>query len=683
MSPAGALTFAAVAGFGLLHWMALLQPAEPLRAAAALAIALLVTVRPLLLLVPAIAAALIAGGVHPDDLWPGHWDELGATIDAGLESVASVQLPYRGSDTAVGVVLGTGGALLVLGAALVAVRSRAAGLVVLGCLYAIPSIAVGFDDQFARGAVFALLVLAYVCFERLRARDLAPAVGVAITAAVLALVAAPALDGDRPWLDYEALAEGGDGLGSTSFKWEHDYAGLVWPREGREMLVVASPRRTYWKAETLDRFERGHWQRDPLGGTPLGGENVGVDPANLERWSFDIDVSIRGLRSNTMPVAAVAESVTMPGLTPNLEAAGIWHAGRDLERGDSYSARVYVPDPSGAQLAAATGRYPDPILESLTFELPRTGRDNLGITIRGFKEGPLSPYFDTAYATAEIRASEVGRIWDLSRRLLAEADTPYEYLQAVQRQLQRGYLYDETPPPESSTLDGFLFETKIGFCQHFSGAMALLLRMGGVPARVATGFAPGAYDDDAERYVVRDVDAHSWVEAWFKGIGWVVFDPTPAAAPPRSQALPGAITAGVGDSRDAGTSQTLSDPVGEEPGRGPVIVLLGILVLAAVAGGWSRRPGRFVGTELERALRAAGHPVAPGVTLTGLAARLDPGAGGYLGSLRKERYAGGEGPTAPDRRALRRALAAGRGPLVRARVWRALNSSRKRRYDDK
>ena len=65
--------------------------------------------------------------------------------------------------------------------------------------------------------------------------------------------------------------------------------------------------------------------------------------------------------------------------------------------------------------------------------------------------------------------------------------------------------------------------------------MALLLRMGGVPARVSTGFTSGSLDAKTREYVVRDLDAHSWVEVWYAGIGWVTFDPTPADAPPRSQ----------------------------------------------------------------------------------------------------------------------------------------------------
>src|SRR5437764_9916323 len=64
-----------------------------------------------------------------------------------------------------------------------------------------------------------------------------------------------------------------------------------------------------------------------------------------------------------------------------------------------------------------------------------------------------------------------------------------------------------------------------------------MLRMLGIPSRVVAGFAPGTLDKSTHEYVVRDLDAHSWIEVWFEGIGWVTFDPTPGLAPASSQSL--------------------------------------------------------------------------------------------------------------------------------------------------
>ena len=131
--------------------------------------------------------------------------------------------------------------------------------------------------------------------------------------------------------------------------------------------------------------------------------------------------------------------------------------------------------------------------------------------------------------------------------------TPYEYVEAVENYLGNDFAYSERPPASARTLDGFLFDAKIGFCQQFSGAEALLLRMGGVPARVATGFSPGGFSKRKQAWIVRDTDAHSWVEAWFDQTGWVTYDPTPAAAKHRCGR--------VGRSQSASASRVASSPL--------------------------------------------------------------------------------------------------------------------------
>src|SRR6185295_9106063 len=123
----------------------------------------------------------------------------------------------------------------------------------------------------------------------------------------------------------------------------------------------------------------------------------------------------------------------------------------------------------------------------------------------------------------------------LATSIRQTSQSPFDYTQKVLQRVQQGAEYNEAPPPARYPLASFLFDTKQGYCQQFSGTMALMLRMGGVPARVASGFSPGSYNRDRKEYVVRDTDAHSWVEAYFPKIGWVTFDPTPSASPATSQ----------------------------------------------------------------------------------------------------------------------------------------------------
>jgi len=223
--------------------------------------------------------------------------------------------------------------------------------------------------------------------------------------------------------------------------------------------------------------------------------------------------------------------------------------------------------------------------------------------------------------------------------------------------------------------------------------MALLLRMGGVPARVSAGFTSGSRDAKTREFVVRDLDAHSWVEAWFPGQGWVTFDPTPAAAPARSQALDDVAAAGSSESGDrpgiglrglgqARGGQAAAGAATQEEGVPWLPVGIGGGVLAALLALLVRRrrrprpaPGPAALAELERALRRARRSLAPGTTLSALEARFggSPGAAGYLRALREQRYRpGAPGPTPAQRRALRGELARGGGPVGRLRSWWAL-----------
>ena len=111
-------------------------------------------------------------------------------------------------------------------------------------------------------------------------------------------------------------------------------------------------------------------------------------------------------------------------------------------------------------------------------------------------------------------------MYDLAQRLTADQPNAYAAVKNVEQYLQSNYTYAERVPTRPIPLMGFLYQERRGYCQQFSGAMALMLRMAGIPARVAAGFSPGSYHEDTKESV-RDLDAHSWVEVWFQGIGWV------------------------------------------------------------------------------------------------------------------------------------------------------------------
>lgn len=123
------------------------------------------------------------------------------------------------------------------------------------------------------------------------------------------------------------------------------------------------------------------------------------------------------------------------------------------------------------------------------------------------------------------------RIPDLAQKITAQANNPYDKALTLESYLRThfGYTLKLAGKPGTDPLAHFLFETKAGHCEYFASAMAVMLRTLGIPSREVNGFLPGEYNDVGGDYIVRASDAHSWVEAYFPGSGWLTFDPTPSA----------------------------------------------------------------------------------------------------------------------------------------------------------
>ena len=128
------------------------------------------------------------------------------------------------------------------------------------------------------------------------------------------------------------------------------------------------------------------------------------------------------------------------------------------------------------------------------------------------------------------RTPAYASLFDAAKQIVGRAKNPYAAVVAIESWLRDGgrFRYEEHPPsvPGVPPLVAFVTETHSGYCQHFAGAMALMLRYLGIPARVAAGFASGTYGSGF--WTVSDHDAHTWVEVWFRGQGWLPFDPTPS-----------------------------------------------------------------------------------------------------------------------------------------------------------
>jgi transglutaminase-like putative cysteine protease len=595
------------------------------------------------------------------------------------------------------------------------------------------------------GLTLAALTVCFLWLERL---PLKPGLGVAALLAVAlagALPLAALADRGEPWFDYRTFAESLGPDDPVRFSWTQSYGPITWPRDGNEVMRVVSKQPMYWKARNLDVFNKTAWtarsDRPDDRGDELFEADMPEDWANTPAWKSTIEVSIRRMRITDVIGAGTITGVR--NASRNVEQAlspGTWEAPGTLRRGDSYTADVRVPDPSRELLAEASSGASEGQDGERVVTVPfKPGeiapvRRRAASILRNAKLGPVTEaevHFKAwdglgesfaAYPAVHrsefdidrvMKRSQYARTWELSKRLKRGAEYPMDYIRAVDDYLSRPeFRYVERPaqaPAGQAPLDYFLNQTHEGYCQHYAGAMALLLRMGGISARVATGFSPGGYSSRKEAWIVRDTDAHAWVEVWFDKYGWVTLDPTPDATPARSQVaalapapgapppLPAADT-GAGDAAANTERPNLTVRPELQVGNGKSSIgaadeggisfwlwalgVLGVAALVLAVVLFRRRPpgntpmDRAI-AEVEDALRRVGRPVTTGTTMTQLERRLgshSPEVSAYLRALASARYAPAPTPPPPraGRRALRRALAQGLGFGARTRALWAL-----------
>ncbi|HEY1272021.1 MAG TPA: transglutaminase domain-containing protein, partial [Terriglobales bacterium] len=221
-------------------------------------------------------------------------------------------------------------------------------------------------------------------------------------------------------------------------------------------------------------------------------------PPRLKPHPIHYRVLLEPLGTNVFFLAPRAQAVegTYQIVTSDQEGA-IYNLDRERQLG-LYEADSDVAQPAAADLRQAAGEF-NPELLRRYLQLP-----------------PL----DT-------------RIPALARQLTSDAATNYDKAAAIELYLKRnyGYTLDLGRVPPKDPLAAFLFERKQGHCEYFASSMAVMLRTIGISARIVNGFRTGEFNDVNSQYLVRSRNAHSWVEAYFPGYGWISFDPTPPALP--------------------------------------------------------------------------------------------------------------------------------------------------------
>ena len=400
-------------------------------------------------------------------------------------------------------------------------------------LFALPSTVVDLSAGGVRAALFLFLALAalFVTGERLQRSGAAPQaalLGVGAVVAGLVVGGAPGVSKDAflGWQKWDPLAKQSPRV-NVQYVWDQTYKPLHWPKKKTVVMEVHSPIPLYWKATVLTAFNDDRWTEGG-GSIPLanqvGGSYLvppGLLPPNVVTAgltdSVRISVKVDALADPHLIGTGQAMRWTLPSdLRSYVQTDGGVTTTTAPPRGATYSETAYTPSPSPTDLASTGTAYPPEIASGITVG---------GALIAPFGSG--EPPVGTPVPRDYVDASN--RVWRASGA--DQAETPFGAAFLVEHYLRSPrFTYDLTPKQKKGVppLVDFMTRSHRGYCQMFSGAMALVLRLHGIPARIAVGFTTGRPPKNAgDPYVVYDRNAHAWVEVFFPGYGWMPFEPTP------------------------------------------------------------------------------------------------------------------------------------------------------------
>ncbi len=284
------------------------------------------------------------------------------------------------------------------------------------------------------------------------------------------------------------------------------------------MLVnVPNDRRYYWRSRVFERYDGGQWSPSATLRVPdtlppleiivndevMGGQRVQVTQ------TFTIGTGgSRLVYAAPQPIQVnLAVRTDLTRLNPDLEEASpvnvsVIRPTKVLERGVTYDATSLMSIANAFELRSAPMTYPEWVSNPNAFP-------GVGVS---------------------------GRVVNLAREIVtnANAETPYDRAKAIETWLRNNITYNEripAPPVGVDPMEWFLFEMRQGYCTYYATSMIVMLRSLGIPARMAAGFAQGEWDASLNQYVVRERDAHTWVEVYFPGYSWIEFEPTSAQQP--------------------------------------------------------------------------------------------------------------------------------------------------------
>lgn len=277
------------------------------------------------------------------------------------------------------------------------------------------------------------------------------------------------------------------------------------------VFQVESFQGRYWRAVTFDEFTGRQW--------------VNSAPTETE---FDADQPIPSIGWSNRKI--LTQTVTLLAST-----GGVVLAAPDVVRASVPLLGFFMPvygsgGETGAladvqnELTYIRSRVPLGVGDSYTVVSNHTD-----ITERALREASQDYPLEITARYLQLPEDVSPRVAALARNTAGNPDdTVYDRVKRIERFL-RGYEYDDAisaAEPGVDPLEYFLFDIQRGYCDYYASAMAVMLRILGIPARTVSGYAEGTRDEETGIFVITERDAHTWVEVFFPGYGWIEFEPT-------------------------------------------------------------------------------------------------------------------------------------------------------------
>ncbi len=329
------------------------------------------------------------------------------------------------------------------------------------------------------------------------------------------------------------------------------------------MMVVEASEPRRWRLGTYETYTAGGWRNKAETVSSLDPTRAAVSPAPPRQAPREVRISVRTaavmnqIATAGLPVEASVGSVSVLSpqpeflmnrgdtqdtyLPPDLEAIRVHVlAGPTSESASDLLAVAgaeFAGEAQGSLVVRRAEGAPAPLL-ALEFTerlIPPWTYESVGTVVTasplqlGSAAADYPQHVADRYLQLPVGFPESVRA--AAAAITSDAANPYDKAVALQSHLLTlpYSLTVQEPPRGRDPVEWFLFENQTGFCTYYASAMITMLRSLGIPARLAVGFAPGAFDSDRGGWVVEARHYHAWPEVYFPGFGWVEFEPTPPA----------------------------------------------------------------------------------------------------------------------------------------------------------